>query len=63
CLPHTWYLAIDFQLFLFAPLILYLFYRWGAKTFIGIAIMMGLSVGCIIGTFYKYDIAGALVVK
>ncbi|KAL3204221.1 hypothetical protein MRX96_041313 [Rhipicephalus microplus] len=28
CLPHTWYSAVDFQLYLISPIFLYLLYRW-----------------------------------
>ncbi|KAL5284195.1 hypothetical protein ACFFRR_006458 [Megaselia abdita] len=63
CIQQTWYLAIDFQLFLFSPLILYGLWRWGQKCFIGAALLIALSCGCIFGIFYKYDVAGALVIN
>ncbi|XP_075727286.1 nose resistant to fluoxetine protein 6 [Rhipicephalus microplus] len=28
CLPHTWYSAVDFQLYCIAPIFIYLLYRW-----------------------------------
>ncbi|KAL5284199.1 hypothetical protein ACFFRR_006463, partial [Megaselia abdita] len=61
CLAQSWYLAIDFQLFLFSPIILYGFWRWGKKFLIVIAVLMALSVGCIYGTFYSKGFSGALI--
>ncbi|XP_049517388.1 O-acyltransferase like protein-like isoform X2 [Dermacentor silvarum] len=28
CLPHTWYSAVDFQLYLISPIFIYLLHRW-----------------------------------
>ncbi|XP_039491805.1 nose resistant to fluoxetine protein 6 [Drosophila santomea] len=31
CLAHTWYLAIDMQLYIIAPILLIVVYKWGKK--------------------------------
>ncbi|XP_031623683.1 nose resistant to fluoxetine protein 6-like isoform X2 [Contarinia nasturtii] len=51
CLSHTWYLSVDMQLFLFAPLIGYLLYRGGYIAVALIAALVGICVGW---TFWLY---------
>ncbi|KAL5284197.1 hypothetical protein ACFFRR_006461 [Megaselia abdita] len=63
CLGQTWYLAIDFQLFLFSPLILYGFWKWGRKFIVVILVLIALSVGCIYGTFYSKGYSAALIMN
>ncbi|KAL3204215.1 hypothetical protein MRX96_041308 [Rhipicephalus microplus] len=41
CLPHTWYSAVDLQLFLISPFFIYLLYRWPR---VGVALCGGLIV-------------------
>lgn len=60
CLGQSWYLAIDFQLFLISPLILYGFWRWGKKCLPVLAVLSALSVGCLYGTYYSKGYKGAL---
>jgi hypothetical protein len=33
CLPWTWYIAADMQMFLLSPFVIYLFYRWVHKAY------------------------------
>lgn len=44
---HTWYLNVDMQLFIMAPLIVYLIYRFKAKTLFALALLV---LGCILTT-------------
>ncbi|KAM3963613.1 nose resistant to fluoxetine protein 6-like [Aphomia sociella] len=53
CLSHTWYLAIDFQLFLLSPLILF----WvvsGKKRTAWIALVTGLLAALVGATIYNF---------
>ncbi|KAH8334869.1 hypothetical protein KR074_007014 [Drosophila pseudoananassae] len=47
CLSHSWYLAVDMQLFIFAPLLLIALFRWGKKAAAGIFILMLLLASCL----------------
>ncbi|XP_044729189.1 O-acyltransferase like protein-like [Chrysoperla carnea] len=40
CLGHTWYLAVDMQLYVLSPLILYPMWRWKKFTYIVIPILL-----------------------
>lgn len=51
CLNHTWYLSVDMQLFLFAPLLSYLLYHFG---YIFVPILGLLIAGCIGWTYWLY---------
>uniref|UniRef100_A0A6P4F8L6 Nose resistant to fluoxetine protein 6 n=1 Tax=Drosophila rhopaloa TaxID=1041015 RepID=A0A6P4F8L6_DRORH len=42
CLAHTWYLAIDMQLYIIAPFLLIIVYKWGKK---GAAVVLLLLLG------------------
>ncbi|XP_017023259.1 nose resistant to fluoxetine protein 6 [Drosophila kikkawai] len=42
CLAHTWYLAIDMQLYIIAPILLIVVYKWGKK---GAALVLLLMLG------------------
>uniref|UniRef100_A0A6P4FNW1 Nose resistant to fluoxetine protein 6-like n=1 Tax=Drosophila rhopaloa TaxID=1041015 RepID=A0A6P4FNW1_DRORH len=47
CLDHTWYLAVDMQLFLISPLLLFALYKWGKKAAAGIFVLIVLLSGCL----------------
>lgn len=56
CLDYTWYVAIDFQLFLVAPFIVFLYSK---KKLLGVIVPLIIIVGCAIGTIivaFKYDV-------
>lgn len=56
CLMHTWYLNVDMQLFVIAPFIIYLIYRFKAKTIFTLAILV---LGCVFTTVavhVKYEL-------
>ncbi|XP_017084003.2 nose resistant to fluoxetine protein 6-like isoform X1 [Drosophila eugracilis] len=50
CLDHTWYLAVDMQLFIISPILLIALYKWGKKAAAGIAVLVVLLSGCLFVT-------------
>ncbi|KAL5284200.1 hypothetical protein ACFFRR_006464 [Megaselia abdita] len=60
CLSQSWYLAIDFQLFLISPLILLGLRKNARKCLYVLFVLCVLSVGCLYGTFYSKGMKGAL---
>jgi len=42
CLVHTWYLAIDMQLYILGPFLLLIVYKWGKK---GAAVVLLITLG------------------
>ncbi|KAM8719961.1 hypothetical protein ACLKA7_006078 [Drosophila subpalustris] len=49
CLEHTWYLAVDMQLYIISPILLIALYKWGKKALAGIVVMMLLLAACLFG--------------
>ncbi|XP_033169884.1 nose resistant to fluoxetine protein 6 [Drosophila mauritiana] len=47
CVSHSWYLAVDMQLYIFAPFLLICLYKWGKKAAAGIFVLMLLLAGCL----------------
>lgn len=47
CLPHTWYLSVDMQLFIVAPFVVYLMYWFNLKTILFLILSI---IGCIAWT-------------
>ncbi|XP_016976550.1 nose resistant to fluoxetine protein 6 [Drosophila rhopaloa] len=47
CISHSWYLAVDMQLYIFAPFLLIALYKWGKKAAAGIFILMLLLACCL----------------
>ncbi|XP_017145916.1 nose resistant to fluoxetine protein 6 isoform X1 [Drosophila miranda] len=58
CIPHSWYLAVDMQLYLVAPFLLIALYRWGKKGAAGILLLMLLLSSCLFATILtnKYQV-------
>ncbi|XP_017128893.1 nose resistant to fluoxetine protein 6 [Drosophila elegans] len=50
CLGHSWYLAVDMQLFLISPILLIALYKWGKKAAAGIVVIIVLLSGCLFAT-------------
>ncbi|XP_030080652.1 nose resistant to fluoxetine protein 6-like [Drosophila hydei] len=50
CLNHTWYLAVDMQLYILSPIFLLSLYRWGKKAAAGIFVFMLLLSACLFST-------------
>ncbi|KAH8235373.1 hypothetical protein KR038_003215 [Drosophila bunnanda] len=47
CLGHSWYLAVDMQLYIIAPLLLIALYKWGRKGAALIFVLMLLLASCL----------------
>ncbi|XP_026847265.1 nose resistant to fluoxetine protein 6 isoform X1 [Drosophila persimilis] len=58
CLDHTWYLAVDMQLYIISPLLLIALYKWGKKAAAGIAVLVLLLSSCLFATMMvnKYSL-------
>ncbi|XP_068152868.1 nose resistant to fluoxetine protein 6-like [Drosophila tropicalis] len=58
CLPHTWYLAVDMQLYLLSPLFLIALFKWGRKAAGGICVLMLMLSACLFATMMigKYSL-------
>ncbi|KAH8407959.1 hypothetical protein KR222_005414, partial [Zaprionus bogoriensis] len=50
CLNHSWYLAVDMQLYILSPIFLYALYKWGKKAAAGIFVLMLLLSACLFST-------------
>ncbi|SPP73715.1 nose resistant to fluoxetine protein 6 [Drosophila guanche] len=50
CVTHTWYLAVDMQLYIISPILLLALYRWGKKAAGGILLLMLLLSSCLFAT-------------
>ncbi|KAH8268344.1 hypothetical protein KR026_005458, partial [Drosophila bipectinata] len=50
CVGHTWYLAVDMQLFVISPIFLIALYKWGKKAAAGIVILVILLSACLLAT-------------
>ncbi|KAH8337649.1 hypothetical protein KR074_002751 [Drosophila pseudoananassae] len=55
CVGHTWYLAVDMQLFVFSPIFLMALYKWGKKAAAGIVILVILLSACLFATIMLND--------
>ncbi|KAH8278495.1 hypothetical protein KR018_004087, partial [Drosophila ironensis] len=50
CIDHTWYLAVDMQLYIISPLLLIAIYKWGKKAAAGIVVLIIMLSGCLFAT-------------
>ncbi|EDW80737.1 uncharacterized protein Dwil_GK11404 [Drosophila willistoni] len=57
CLNHSWYLAVDMQLYLFSPILLIAVYKWGKKAAGGICILVILLSGCLFSTMLLNELS------
>ncbi|XP_021696760.1 O-acyltransferase like protein [Aedes aegypti] len=55
CLPHTWYLSVDMQLYLISPLFIYLLWKFGKRSLFGPLLVALLSMACVFTTFMVND--------
>ncbi|XP_035778080.1 nose resistant to fluoxetine protein 6-like isoform X1 [Anopheles albimanus] len=51
CFVHTWYLAVDMQLYLLSPLLIYPLWRYGKRFIPAIVLLALLSISCVFATF------------
>lgn len=56
CFGPSWYLAVDFQLFVLSPILIYPLWRWRNKFFFMLPVIVVLNQVCIFATTYKYRI-------
>ncbi|EDW45504.1 GM16810 [Drosophila sechellia] len=56
CLGHSWYLAVDMQLYIISPLLLIALYKWGKKAIAGIVLLILLLSGCVFGIVMLRDL-------
>uniref|UniRef100_A0A182JAD6 Nose resistant-to-fluoxetine protein N-terminal domain-containing protein n=1 Tax=Anopheles atroparvus TaxID=41427 RepID=A0A182JAD6_ANOAO len=56
CLGHSWYLSVDMQLYLLAPLLIYPLWRWGRRVLLVIAALTVGSMVCVLVLFLAYDL-------
>lgn len=47
CLGHSWYLAVDMQLFLLSPLLLWPLWHWRRRAAAGVVLLVLLLFGCL----------------
>ncbi|KAH8280769.1 hypothetical protein KR054_010702, partial [Drosophila jambulina] len=57
CISHSWYLAVDMQLYIFAPFLLIALYRWGRKAAAGIFVLMLLLACCLFSIMVINDLS------
>ncbi|KAH8278497.1 hypothetical protein KR018_004097 [Drosophila ironensis] len=55
CIGHTWYLAVDMQLFIISPILLFSLYKWGKKAAAGIVVLVLLLSACLFATMMVND--------
>ncbi|XP_062544927.1 O-acyltransferase like protein-like isoform X2 [Armigeres subalbatus] len=55
CLPHTWYLSVDMQLYLISPLFIYLLWKFGDRLLFAPLFLVLLSILCVFTTFMVND--------
>ncbi|KAH8312734.1 hypothetical protein KR044_012561 [Drosophila immigrans] len=58
CVNHTWYLAVDMQLYILSPIFLLALYKWGKKAAAAIFVLMLLLSACLFATMMtnKYPV-------
>lgn len=54
-MPHTWYLALDMQLFLLTPIVIYVLWRWPKA---GLGCLAFFMVGCLAANFAIFAVIG-----
>ncbi|KAH8280696.1 hypothetical protein KR054_000040, partial [Drosophila jambulina] len=57
CLGHSWYLAVDMQLYIIAPLLLIALYKWGRKGAALILVLMLLLASCLFTMMVLKDLS------
>ncbi|XP_016936646.3 nose resistant to fluoxetine protein 6 [Drosophila suzukii] len=57
CLGHSWYLAVDMQLYVIAPVVLIALFKWKKKAVAAIFVVMLLLAACLFSTMVIGDIS------
>ncbi|XP_055915459.1 uncharacterized protein LOC129948476 [Eupeodes corollae] len=55
CYVEAWYLAVDFQLYIFSPLLLISMWKWGTKIIYLIAILIVTSISYVIAVYFMEE--------
>lgn len=56
CFRHSWYLSLDMQLFIIAPAIVYLMYRFKTKAVYGLSVSIVGCMACTVAVHLKYNL-------
>ncbi|KXJ72976.1 hypothetical protein RP20_CCG016825 [Aedes albopictus] len=56
CLPWTWYLSVDMQLYIIAPALIYPLWRYGKRVLTVIAGLAILSMACVLASFLTNEL-------
>ncbi|EDW56172.1 GM22968 [Drosophila sechellia] len=57
CLSHSWYLGVDMQLYIIAPVLLICLYKWGKRAAAGILVAMLLLAACLFSIMVIGDVS------
>ncbi|XP_055915469.1 nose resistant to fluoxetine protein 6-like [Eupeodes corollae] len=60
CFDSTWYLDVDFQLYIISPLLLIAMWRWGKKFAPVLLVLSLLSIGSVIATYASNGFTGLI---
>lgn len=63
CFGHSWYLAVDMQLFVLSPLPVYLIYRFRRKCLYALSMTVWLCAGCTIATYISLNQTSSMWVE
>ncbi|XP_058446399.1 nose resistant to fluoxetine protein 6-like [Malaya genurostris] len=55
CLPHTWYLSVDMQLYFISPVLIYLLWRYKSLISHNITFLVMIPIVCVFATFTYND--------
>uniref|UniRef100_A0A182P7U7 Nose resistant-to-fluoxetine protein N-terminal domain-containing protein n=1 Tax=Anopheles epiroticus TaxID=199890 RepID=A0A182P7U7_9DIPT len=56
CLGHSWYLSVDMQLYLLAPLLVYPLWRWGRRVLLLLAGLTVASMATVCALFFAHHL-------
>ncbi|KAH8273515.1 hypothetical protein KR018_009058, partial [Drosophila ironensis] len=56
CLGHSWYLAVDMQLYILSPILLISLHKWGKRAVGGILVIILLLFGCVFSIVMLHEL-------
>ena len=56
CMEQTWYLSVDMQLFIIAPIFVYILWRWPLHGILTLVVFTLASIGANFAIFAVYDL-------